>query len=92
MPPEQLSVPTRLALPQLAGYLAVIAANWIASIVVLRVQRQAHRGLATLNDRTLEDMGLARPELMSLLEALTETRTAAASCPGIVCAWARDAT
>ena len=48
----------------------------IASAVVRRAERQARRELAALDDRTLGDMGLARSELTSLLEALAETRTA----------------
>lgn len=73
---EHISVPNGLMLPQAARYLAAIAASRIASIVVRRAKRQAYRQLAAVDDRTLRDMGLVRAELMSLLEALAETRTA----------------
>lgn len=51
----------------------------IASSVLRRAARQAHRGLMALDDRTLADLGLLRTELTSLLEALAGTSTAAAS-------------
>jgi uncharacterized protein YjiS (DUF1127 family) len=73
----QMTVPSWLTLPQAARYLAEIAAHAIASLVLRRAARQAHRKLMTLDDRTLADIGLVRSELTSLLEALAETRTAA---------------
>ena len=72
-----MPVLSRLPLPQAAGCLADIAAHAIASAVLRRAARQAHRELAALDDRTLADAGLVRAELMSLLEVLVETRTAA---------------
>jgi uncharacterized protein YjiS (DUF1127 family) len=74
--PERMRVPDWPALPRAARYLAAVAANWIAPVVVRRVERRAHRELAALDDRTLADMGLGRAELTSLLEALAETRAA----------------
>lgn len=79
--PEQMSMPNRLTLPQVARYLAATTVNVIASIVVRRAERQARRELAALDDRTLGDMGLVRADLMSLLEVLAETRTAAVLFP-----------
>jgi uncharacterized protein YjiS (DUF1127 family) len=77
------------ALPGVARRVAAIAANWIAPVVMRRLERRAHNELAALDDRTLEDMGLARAELMSLLAALAETRATSAfsqfpwNCPRI---------
>jgi uncharacterized protein YjiS (DUF1127 family) len=71
-----MHVPYRPALPRAVRYVAAIAASWIVPAVVRRVERRAHRELAALDDRTLADMGLARAELMSLLDALAETRAA----------------
>jgi uncharacterized protein YjiS (DUF1127 family) len=64
------------ALPRAARYVAAVAAGWIVPVVVRRVERRAQRELAALDDRTLEDMGLGRAELTSLLDALAETRAA----------------
>lgn len=75
--PEQISEPNWLTLRQVAGTVAAITANAIASTVMRRAASQAHRELAALDDRTLADIGLVRPELTSLLESLAETRTAA---------------
>jgi uncharacterized protein YjiS (DUF1127 family) len=73
-----MPVPDRPVLPRVARYLTAIAATRIVPVVVRRVERRAHRELAALDDRTLEDMCLARAELMPLVDALAETRTASA--------------
>jgi hypothetical protein len=51
----------------------------IASGVLRRALRQAHRQLMALDDRTLADLGLFRTELTPLLMALAGTPTAASS-------------
>jgi uncharacterized protein YjiS (DUF1127 family) len=74
--PERMTV-NWLPLAQAAEYRAAIAANAVASAILGRAARQAHRELAAMGDRTLADIGLARPELASLLEVLAEARTTA---------------
>lgn len=70
--------PTWRALPQLVRHLAALAAHAIVLTVLQRAERQARLELAALDDRTLRSMGLVRADLMMMLDALAESRTAAA--------------
>ena len=45
---------------QAGRQLAALAAEAIASVVLLRAVRQAHRDLAAMDDRALADIGLDR--------------------------------
>lgn len=76
--PGQMSIPNWPPLPRVFRCLGAIA-----SAVVRRATKQAHRELVALDDRTLADIGLVRADLMSLLETLTVTRTAAVLSPSI---------
>jgi len=78
--PERMTLHL-LPLAHVAESLAAIAANAITSAVLGRAARQAHRELAATGDRTLADLGLARPELASPLGALAEARTTAVLSP-----------
>jgi uncharacterized protein YjiS (DUF1127 family) len=60
--------------PLAAKRLAALAAEAIASAVLLRAVRQAHRELAAMNDRALADIDLDRA-LVEGLATLSRRRT-----------------
>jgi uncharacterized protein YjiS (DUF1127 family) len=73
--PIRPALPVQLALMLAFRHLAEIAAHVIASIVLRRAASRAHRELVAMDSRLLADIGLARAELSSLLDALAEART-----------------
>jgi uncharacterized protein YjiS (DUF1127 family) len=75
--PAHSAVARWLRLAQPAGYLAAMAARAVALAIVRRAASQAQRELVALDNRTLADIGPARAELTSLIDAVAETRTAA---------------
>jgi len=76
--PAHLTAPRQLPLSQVVDRLATRMAEMFVATVLRHAERMARRELAGLDDRCLGNMGFARADLMSLLDAVAELRSAVA--------------